>query len=211
MNNFFYLSSNHESSLRKNHVLESSDIEMNPGPGPEAVQRTESVTMTPTRPELASGQSSSVKLKFHNYCPFEDNLRDNSDLSQTWSAPVLQCFRKCKSAIECIYNVDSIFYESGFVSGKTNYLFKVEDSIFRTAAYQNCTDGVIYVTVFKFSDICSNYYYVRYIESGMYVDFMSLHGRSILSHHLNCDPANIILFKVFNTGVNRSSLPFQKR
>ena len=108
MNNFFYLSSNHESSLRKNHVLESSDIEMNPGPGPEAVQRTESVTMTPTRPELASGQSSSVKLKFHNYCPFEDNLRDNSDLPQTWSAPVLQCFRKCKSAIECIYNVDYI-------------------------------------------------------------------------------------------------------
>lgn len=79
---------------------------------------------------------------------------------------------------------------------RSNLFFKLEQEASRLSAHNNCTTGTFVCSVFKNKIEDNEFYYVRYVESGVYSGFMEQKYLYFLKEHFNVADDNVLLHQV---------------
>ena len=85
---------------------------------------------------------------------------------------MIENLTNCSNALKLQNLVLQTLAEKGFVTSKKQSFFKLEQEASRLSAHNNCTTGTFVCSVFKNKIEDNEFYYVRYVEYGVYSGFM---------------------------------------
>ncbi|KAH3897506.1 hypothetical protein DPMN_021694 [Dreissena polymorpha] len=155
------------------------------------------VFVSTSRPELCNTYFSGTTLNkgMRKRRKSNENVQFNVD-NKLWSDILIENLTNCSNALKLQNLVLKTLAEKGFVTSKKQSFFKLEQEACRLSAHNNCTTGTFVCSVFKNKIEDNEFYYVRYVESGVYSGFMEQKYLYFLKEHFNVADDNVLLHQV---------------
>ncbi|KAL4240007.1 hypothetical protein ACF0H5_000802 [Mactra antiquata] len=128
-----------------------------------------------TRPELSSNSCLGTKLINEPKKRKHDELLAGNDFvtpDSNWTDVLLNNLSKCSDVLQLMPVIESLLLNDNLVSAKKQSFIRLEHEAAKLGSTENCTSGTFVCFVFRFSHEGKDIFYVRYIESGVYIGFM---------------------------------------
>ncbi|XP_053384247.1 uncharacterized protein LOC128550109 isoform X2 [Mercenaria mercenaria] len=155
--------------------------------------------VTTDRPEFASNLAHSVKLKSDRKrkCEVSEPLSDTEYfMNDSWFGNLLHNLSLCKVAMNLQSQILQKLKECNFLSPNTQHVFALEREAYKLGSLENCSAGTFVYTVFKCDIGNRSIYYIRYIETGIYIGIMEQKYLNRLRESLQFSDENVLLHNV---------------